>query len=34
MIDEPIKRAFIASWQTLRPQLLDRPAVLPRIWAT
>lgn len=31
---EPIKRAFIESWQTLRPQLLDRPAVLPRIWAT
>ena len=31
---EPIKRAFIASWQTLRPQLLDRPAVPPRIWAT
>lgn len=31
---EPIKRAFIAGWQTLRPQLLDRPAVLPRIWAT
>lgn len=31
---EPIKRAFTASWQTLRPQLLDRPAVLPRIWAT
>lgn len=31
---EPIKRAFIANWQTLRPQLLDRPAVLPRIWAT
>lgn len=31
---EPIKRAFIASWQTLRPLLLDRPAVLPRIWAT
>jgi urease accessory protein len=31
---EPIKRAFIDSWQTLRPQLLARPAVLPRIWAT
>lgn len=31
---EPVKRAFIASWQTLRPLLLDRPAVLPRIWAT
>lgn len=31
---EPIKRAFIACWQTLRPLLLDRPAVPPRIWAT
>lgn len=31
---EPIKRAFVASWQTLRPQLLQRPAVPPRIWAT
>jgi urease accessory protein len=31
---EPIKRAFIECWQALRPQLLDRPAVLPRIWAT
>jgi urease accessory protein len=31
---EPIKRAFIASWQTLRPQLLERRAELPRIWAT
>jgi urease accessory protein len=31
---EPIKRAFVASWQTIRPLLLDRPAVLPRIWAT
>lgn len=31
---EPIKRTFIESWRTLRPQLLDRPAVLPRIWAT
>lgn len=31
---EPIKRTFVASWQTLRPLLLDRPAVPPRIWAT
>jgi len=31
---EPIKRAFVESWKTLRPLLLDRPAVLPRIWAT
>lgn len=31
---EPIKRAFIDAWNTLRPSLLDRPAVPPRIWAT
>jgi urease accessory protein len=31
---EPVKRLFIDIWQRLRPQLLDRPAVLPRIWAT
>lgn len=31
---EPIKTLFIALWQQLRPQLLGRPAVLPRIWAT
>nr|WP_298728309.1 urease accessory protein UreD [uncultured Steroidobacter sp.] len=31
---EPIKRAFVDIWQTLRPSLLDRPAVAPRIWAT
>lgn len=31
---EPIKRAFIDVWRTLRPLLLDRPAVPPRIWAT
>lgn len=31
---EPIKRTFFESWQTLRPQVLDRPAVPPRIWAT
>lgn len=31
---EPIKRAFIECWQTLRPRLLDRPATPPRIWAT
>ena len=31
---EPIKRAFIERWKTLRPPLLDRPAVPPRIWAT
>jgi len=31
---EPIKRAFVECWRTLRPLLMDRPAVLPRIWAT
>jgi urease accessory protein len=31
---ESIRRAFIQAWQRLRPQLLDRAAVLPRIWAT
>jgi urease accessory protein len=31
---EPVKRAFIAIWQVLRPLLLNRPSVLPRIWAT
>lgn len=31
---EPVKQLFIALWQQLRPHLLNRPAVLPRIWAT
>jgi urease accessory protein len=31
---EPIKSLFIAVWQQLRPHLLGRSAVLPRIWAT
>ncbi|MFC4314253.1 urease accessory protein UreD [Steroidobacter flavus] len=31
---EPIKHAFIEYWQTLRPLLLNRAAVSPRIWAT
>jgi urease accessory protein len=31
---EPVKRAFIAIWQRLRPHLLGRPSVLPRIWKT
>jgi len=25
---------FVASWKRLRPHILSRPAVLPRIWAT
>jgi urease accessory protein len=31
---QTVKRAFTTIWQSLRPLLLDRPAVLPRIWAT
>jgi urease accessory protein len=31
---EPIKHWFIQLWKRLRPQLLSRPAHLPRIWAT
>jgi len=34
MHGEPIKRAFVAGWQALRPLLLGREAVQPRIWAT
>lgn len=29
-----VRRAFIAAWQVLRPAVLGRPALLPRIWAT
>jgi urease accessory protein len=28
------KRAFVRLWQTLRPRIVGRDAVLPRIWAT
>lgn len=31
---EPVRNVFIEIWQALRPLLLERPAVLPRIWAT
>ena len=31
---EALKQQLCAIWQTLRPELLDRPAELPRIWAT
>ncbi len=31
---EPVRRALIRCWRKLRLALLDRPAVLPRIWAT
>ncbi|MBC7984588.1 MAG: urease accessory protein UreD [Candidatus Obscuribacterales bacterium] len=28
------KRAFVKLWQTLRPRIIKRESVLPRIWAT
>lgn len=31
---EEIKQTFVRFWQVLRPTLLNRPAVPPRIWAT
>jgi len=31
---ETLKQQLINVWQTLRPELLERSAVLPRIWAT
>jgi urease accessory protein len=31
---EPIKHWFIELWRRLRPELLQRPAHTPRIWAT
>jgi len=31
---EVVKRAFVAVWTVLRPMLLGRPVVMPRIWAT
>jgi len=31
---QKVKQQFISIWQTLRPGLLNRPACLPRIWAT
>lgn len=29
-----VRRAFFAAWQVLRPALLERPALPPRIWST
>jgi urease accessory protein len=29
---EPVRAALVASWQYLRPRVLDRAAVAPRIW--
>ncbi|HHJ20233.1 MAG TPA: urease accessory protein [Gammaproteobacteria bacterium] len=31
---ETLKQHLVSLWKILRPLLLDRPAVLPRIWAT
>ncbi|MFW1678758.1 urease accessory protein UreD [Pontibacter sp. JAM-7] len=31
---EQARRLFTACWQQLRPELLERPACAPRIWAT
>ena len=31
---ETLKQQLTDVWKTLRPELLGRPAVLPRIWAT
>lgn len=31
---ESVRAELIRAWQVLRPALLSRPAVLPRIWAT
>jgi urease accessory protein len=32
--NEKLKHQLISVWQTLRPMLLDREAIAPRIWAT
>ncbi len=31
---EAVRKLFIAAWQRLRPAIIGRDAVLPRIWAT
>ncbi|HYJ40549.1 MAG TPA: urease accessory protein UreD [Steroidobacteraceae bacterium] len=31
---EAVRNLFISAWQSLRPRILGRGAVLPRIWAT
>ncbi|MEO8062164.1 MAG: urease accessory protein UreD [Pseudomonadota bacterium] len=31
---EAVRKLFIAAWQLLRPAVIGRAAVLPRIWAT
>jgi urease accessory protein len=31
---EPVRRRLLAVWRALRPRLLGRPAIAPRIWST
>jgi urease accessory protein len=31
---EPVRNLFISAWQRLRPRIIGREAVLPRIWST
>ena len=31
---EAVRKLFIAAWQRLRPAVIGREAVLPRIWDT
>ncbi|MES1263080.1 MAG: urease accessory protein UreD, partial [Peristeroidobacter soli] len=31
---EPVRKLFISAWQRLRPGIIGRQAVLPRIWNT
>ena len=31
---EAVRNLFISAWQQLRPHIIGRPAVLPRIWST
>jgi urease accessory protein len=31
---EAVRHLFISAWQRLRPRIIGRPAVLPRIWST
>jgi urease accessory protein len=31
---DTVKGTFIKVWRTLRPMLLEREVMLPRIWAT
>jgi hypothetical protein len=31
---EPLRHLFIAAWRALRPGIIGRDAVNPRIWAT